>query len=264
VAAQPPARRENQNMNSRQAKDILVLYRPGTSDREEPEIAAAMALAQSDPELGRWFQDHCVSQTALRANFKGIPVPEGLKEQILSERKAHAALPLPRRLALVAAAIICLLLVAGIALSLLSRREDRSFTNFQSRMVRTVARLYPKMDLETSDLGKIRQYLAAHQAPGDYQLPAQLEKTSGTGCAVLQWRGKSVSMICFNSGATGNPTQPDLFLFVINRSNVPNPPPAGSPQFGQSSRLATATWSSGDKTYLLAGMGDEAFLRRYF
>jgi len=251
-------------MNSRQAKEILVLYRPGTADREEPEVAAALALAERDPELGRWLQDHCETQAALRARFKQIPVPEGLKEQILSERKAHTTLPLPRRLALVAAGVMCLLLAAGIALFLLGRREDQSFANFQSRMVRTVARQYPRMDLETSDLGKIRQYLVEHQAHGDYQLPRQLEKTAGTGCAVFPWRGKTVSMICFNSGATGSPTQPDLFLFVVNRSDVPNAPPFGPPQFARSNRVVTASWSSGDKTYLLAGMGDEAFLRKYF
>ena len=251
-------------MNSRQAKEILVLYRPETADREEPEVAAALALAQSDPELSRWLEDQNVIQAALRARFKQIAVPEGLKEQILSERKAHTALPLPRKLAFVAAGIMSLLLVAGIALSLLVRREDKSFANFRSRMVGTVARQYPKMDLATSDLGKIRQYLVQHQAHGDYQLPPQLEKTSGTGCAVFPWRGKTVSMICFNSGATGSPTQPDLYLFVVNKSDVPNAPPDGPPQFAQSNRVVTASWSSGHKTYLLTGMGDEAFLRKYF
>ena len=92
-------------MNSRHAKEILVLYRPATADREEPEVAAALALAERDPELGRWLQDHCETQAALRARFKQIPVPEGLKEQILSERRAHTTLPLPRRLALVAAGV---------------------------------------------------------------------------------------------------------------------------------------------------------------
>ena len=251
-------------MNSRQAKEILVLYRPGTADREEPEVAAALALAQSDPELSRWLEDQNVTQAALRAKFKQIPVPEGLKEQILSERKAHTNLPLPRKLAFVAAGIMSLLLVAGIALSLVVRREDKSFANFRSRMVQTFARLYPKMDLVTSDLGKIRQYLAQHQAPGEDALPAPLEKTATTGCAVLQWQGKTVSMICFTSGAAGSPTQPDLFLFVINRSDVPNAPTASPPQFTQTNRVVTASWSSGEKTYLLGAISDEAFLRKFF
>jgi len=251
-------------MNSLQAKEILALYRPGTADREEPEVAAALALAQSDPELSRWLEDHCATQTLLRARFKQIPVPEGLKEQILSEKKAHTTLPLPRKLALVAAGVMALLLVAGIALSLLGPREDQTFANFQSRMVRTIARAYPKMDLATSDLGKIRQYLVQHQAHGDYQLPPQLEKTAGTGCAVFPWQGKTVSMICFNSGTTPSPTQPDLYLFVVNQSDVPNAPPVGPPQFARTNRVVTASWSSGGKTYLLAGIGDEAFLRKYF
>ena len=251
-------------MDSHQAKQILLLYRPGTNDREEPELAAALALAEQDPALGRWLQDHCETQKALRAKLRRIPVPDGLREQILSERKAHTTLPLRRRLALAALALVFMILMAGVAFSLLGRHEDKGFANFRSRMVRTVARQYPRMDLETTDLGRIRQYLAQHQAHGDYALPARLEKTAGTGCALLQWQGKTVSMICFNSGTTASPNQPDLFLFVANRADVPNAPDTGPPQFAQSNRLATASWSDKGKTYVLAGIGDEAFLRKYF
>jgi len=251
-------------VNSREAKQILFLYRPGLAEQDEPGLDAALALAEQDPELGRWFHQHRATQETLRASFRQLPVPEGLKEQILSERKAHTALPMPRKLVLIALSVVIMFLLAGVSFSLLHRPEDRTFANFQSRMVRTVARQYPKMDLETSDLGKIRRYLAQHQAPGDYVLPPRLENTTSTGCALLQWRGKQVSMICFNSGLTPTPNVPDLFLFVINRADVPNAPSSPSPLFTQGDAISTATWSAGDKTYLLTAQGGEPFLRRYF
>src|SRR5580765_8582945 len=149
-------------MNSTEAKEILMLYRPGRADAQDPEFAEALALAGSDPELGRWLEEHCAIQNAFQTKFRQIPVPEGLKEQILSERKAHTAFNGKQKLALAAVCGICLLLLAGIATIVLRSSEDATFANFQIRMIGTVARAfnYPQMDLETNDSGQILRYLA--------------------------------------------------------------------------------------------------------
>src|SRR5262249_32695874 len=42
---------QRSTMNSEQAKEILIIYRPGTADREDPDIAAALELAKADTEL---------------------------------------------------------------------------------------------------------------------------------------------------------------------------------------------------------------------
>ena len=253
-------------MNRQEAQEILLLYRAGTADAQEPEFAAALALAKSDPELGKWLQHQSAVQDALRAKFRQIPIPEGLKEQILSERKVHTSLPLTRKLVLGAVCAACIVVLAAILLPLLRSRDDKSFANFESRMVKTVARqgLYPKMDLETNNLEEIRKFLAQHQAHGDYVLPNGLQKTTTTGCAILPWQGKVVSMVCFNSGKSPGTTGSDLFLFVINRADVPKAPPPGARSFTQTNSLATASWTYGEKTYILATLGDEAALREYF
>ncbi|HTR42231.1 MAG TPA: hypothetical protein VMH87_11505, partial [Pseudomonadales bacterium] len=77
-------------MNNDEAKQVLLLYRPGTSDAEDPETAAALALAKTDPELSRWLEEHCARQTALRDKFRQLPVLAGLREQIISEEAAKA------------------------------------------------------------------------------------------------------------------------------------------------------------------------------
>src|SRR5439155_22418099 len=136
------------------------LYRPATTDRNDPEIAEALALAQRDPELARWLEDRCALHAAIRAKFKQIPVPEGLKEQILSERKARFMPVLRRKAVLVAAAAALACLMIGVWSINWRPREDNSFSNFRDWMARKVLRIYPHMDLETNDLVQIRQHLA--------------------------------------------------------------------------------------------------------
>jgi hypothetical protein len=38
-----------------QAKHILLLYRPGTADWQDPDVAAAIDLARRDLDLAAWF-----------------------------------------------------------------------------------------------------------------------------------------------------------------------------------------------------------------
>jgi hypothetical protein len=91
-------------VNVNEAKNILLLYRPGTADAEDPQIAAALALAKRDPELARWLEEHCARQEALRAKFRQITVPAGLKEQIISEQAAQEGNNPPRKIVAVALA----------------------------------------------------------------------------------------------------------------------------------------------------------------
>jgi len=120
------------------------------------------------------------------------------------------------------------------------------------------------MDLTTDNPASVRAYLAQNHAPADYALPAPLEKAAMAGCAIEEWRGTKVSMVCFRTGKPLPPgEQSDLWLFVIDRSRVKDAPPAGSRQFVQVSRLQLVTWTEGDKLYMLGTTGDEQALRRY-
>ena len=76
-------------VNHDEAKNILLLYRHGTADADDPQIAEALALAKRDPELTRWLVEHCARQFVLREKFRQIAVPAGLKEQIISEQAAQ-------------------------------------------------------------------------------------------------------------------------------------------------------------------------------
>jgi hypothetical protein len=246
-----------------EAKEVLLLYRPGVADEGGSEIDQALEVAKNDAVLGSWFKEHCAFQEALAAKFQEISVPEGLREQILSERKVHVASGFQRRAAvLVAAAAVCCVCI-GFVIYSLQPHEDYSWSNFRNRMVSMVLREYPKMDLETSDLAQVREFLSQKRAPGNYVLPKKLEKASATGCAVVSWKGSAVSMVCFNSGTKAGSKDPDLYLFVIDPSAVKHAPAAKTTDISQVSLLSTASWTSHGVTYLLAGEGNSEFIGQY-
>jgi len=244
-------------MDKEQAKAVLALYRPGRDGDDDPEMAEALAVAERDPELARWLSERGAVYRAIKAKFKSIEVPDGLKEQILAECVTRTKISWARRPAFLAAAA---LLVVSLALAVfwLRPRTENKFAVYRNRMAGTALRDY-RMDLVTNDLNAIRQFLQKNKGYGDYVLPQPLAALAGVGCALLSWHAHPVSMVCLEADK-----QNPLYLFVIDRSALADPPPVSAPQFARVGKLATASWSQGDKAYLLAGLGDEAFLRKYF
>lgn len=255
-------------MNAQQAKEILSAYRPWAADASDPEFTEALALARQDAELGRWFEEHCAVQRAIRERFKQIAVPSGFKEQIISEHQARSkVIWWQRPVSPLMAAAAVIVVAIGIAVFWLrppSAPADKVNTaTFRGRMEGQVLRNYT-MTLETNDLNQIRADLAQKQAPADFVLPEKLAQTPLAGCGVLKWQDKQVSMICF---LTGKPlprgSKSDLFLFVVDRGSLPDAPATSRPEINPGLKLITATWTVGDKTYVLAAEGDAEFIRQY-
>ena len=250
-------------MNRDEAKTVLLLYRPGPADAGDPQIAEALTLAKQDPELTRWLEAHCARQEMLRAKFRQITPPAGLKEQIISEQAARARISSWRRNGLFAVAVAVAALIALAWLWLPRQPNDDTFAIYRSRMAGIALRGY-NMDTNTDNPAAIRAFLAAQRAPADYALPAPLAKTATTGCAIETWQGTKVSMICFRTGKPLPPDQSsDLWLFVIDRDAVKDAPGTGTPRFARVNNLMTATWTAGGKLYVLGMKGDEAALRQY-
>ena len=256
-------------MNVNEAKTILLLYRPGTADAEDPQIAGALALAKREPELARWLEGHCARQEALRAKFQQIIVPAGLKEQIISESAARAVTVARQRrntvfaAAAAMAAVVVLLIVLSSFRLPHRQKEDDTLAVYRNQMAGIALRGYG-MDFTTNDPEQIRAYLAQNKSPSDYVLPAGLQHATTTGCAVEGWQNAKVSMICFRTGKPLPPNQSsDLWLFVVDRASLKDAPTIGQPRFIAVNRLITAVWAQGDKVYLLGTEGDESTIRKY-
>src|SRR5204863_9381953 len=78
-------------MTTRDAKEILLLYR-GTTDDSDPQFCPALDYAKSDPELGQWLRVQTKCYDTIRTKLRGIEPPLGLSEKIVRSRP----IPFPR------------------------------------------------------------------------------------------------------------------------------------------------------------------------
>lgn len=248
-------------MNLNEAKELLLLYRPATADAADPQMTEALALAKTNPELARWLEAQQAQQGALRAKFSQITVPAGLKEQIISEFAASRRAPATWRNAWFALAALMLLLGILAIVWLPRSLPENSLTYYQSEMARIALGDYG-MDIMTNDATPIHAYLAQQHAP-DFALPAPLQHATLTGCAVREWQGTKVSLICFRTGKPLPPGKSDLWLFVVDWTTVQNATQTTAPTLMKVNQLMTATWTEGDKLYFLGVEGQEQDIRQY-
>ena len=249
-------------MNIEQAKEILLLYRPGMTDAGNPDFTAALELAKRDDALRRWLDSLMASHEKIRGEFKRIPTPEGLREQILSERPVAEAVwhrNLSWRQAATVAALI-LVVVGGVNLASRLRASfvARRFSAYSAQMVQSAQGLYG-MNLETNDLKQIRMFLATRQVPADFALPFGLEKKTILGCVAQSWREHPVAMICFRSNTARQDS--DLWLFVTDSGSFPDAPDTAKPRFASANHLPSAAWTAKGLTYLVALQGDVEHLK---
>ena len=244
-------------MNPQQAKEILLLYRPGTADGEDPQVREAIETANRDPELGRWFQNHCRFQEAIRAKFRQIETPQYLKAAVLAQRKIVRMEPWWRSPIWLTAAAAVFLLVLWLPFRPRSTVPDH-FANYREMMVSFALRATYGMDWETNNQASLRQLLASKGAPANYDVPSGLEKLKLTGGGALTWRNHPVSMVCFDKG-----NKQMLFLFVMPRAGLKDAPASTQPELNKISSYVTASWTQGEYTYLLAGAQEQGFPKKY-
>ena len=230
-------------MNTAEAKKILIACRPGTDDLRLAEAEGALEFVMRDPELRQWWHDHQQFQRDAKRAFGEIPVPGHLRAQILSRSKI-VKLPVWRRPVALSAAAAIAVILAIVAVWRWPSSEG-SFQTFRSRMVSTVLRQY-RMDIETTNMAEIRQFLATNGAPADYVLPQNLNQLPATGAGMLSWQDRRVSMVCLDSRVSGV-----AFLFVVDKSSTRSAPEQR--EFAPVNELNTVSWTQGGKTYVLAG-----------
>ncbi len=239
-------------MTKQQAREILLRHRPGSVDVRDPEVREALKLAVGDPELTAWLEDHRQFQEKLRNEHRQRPIPEGLREQILSEIPGrHKALQRSRRRLVMAAIAGVLILFSLVVFTSNKGHEEDRFATFRLRMIKASLRGYA-MDVETTNSSELRRYLKTRNAQSNWESPDGLGRWPLLGGAVLTWQGRSATMICY-----GRKQQPERWLFVVNSSALPDPPPEPSRVFEKVNRLNTVSWSKSGLTYILAGEAND-------
>lgn len=237
-------------MNNQEARLILQAYRPGGEDASDPLFAEALEQARRDPELQKWFAEQNALDARLRTQLEtAIPVPRGLKSDLLALRKI-SRVPWwfqPMKLA-VAAAVVLLL---GLGIFFLLPRQQAQLASFRQVMARYSAQEQGHVVFESHDLAKIQLWLHDRGIETNFDLPATLPGGSTHGCRVVDWNGHKATMLCFVLNGE------HMDLFVMDRTSLQNLPDNGTPQYAQAGSLMTATWSKDDKIYLLTGKNKE-------
>jgi hypothetical protein len=120
-------------MNTREARDILLLYR-GPMDDADPQFREALAHAQRDPELAEWLQEQTRCYDAIRAKLREVEPPVDLPRKIIRAR------PIPFRrnwneILKIAAAIIVSASITALGFKL-SERKSHSIAQGQDVIVK--------------------------------------------------------------------------------------------------------------------------------
>lgn len=244
-------------MTRQEAAEILLRYRPGTPDAERPEVEAALAVARRDPEWNSSLQEQLAFNDTFRRSLRVIQPPAALRQQILSERAVAPGLGwMPRRLVL-GGCIAAIAVMLGAMFWWPRPAAEGTFASFRSRMVRTALRGYA-MDLESRSAVEVRRFLGTNGGMTNWVAPSGLSDRRLLGCAVFKWQDQPASMVCYGQG-----DKPDLWLFIVADTVLPDPPPASRPWPALANRMNTLGWTEDGLTYLLVGKASPELLRRY-
>lgn len=248
-------------MDSREAREILRLFRPGSTDAADPRVAEALDQARSDPGLTAWLEQQASVNVAVRAKLKAIPVPPGLKREIIINRAEHSrVVPLPATVKLLAVAAAVGLLVAIGWFSFRKEPSPYEFENYRDRVTHKIQRNVNSADLVTANLTEILDYCQKRGSPTDFTLPAKLQSLAVVGGSAFTWSSRPVTMLCLDAGTAAAPA--NVWVFVIEKSAVVDAPPA-KPEFLEVGNLMTASWTAGGKVFVLAGVGNQSELQKF-
>ena len=214
------------------------------------------------PSWPRGSSRHCAVCVAIRGKLRQIPVPADLKRRIIVERTKRGriiALPAPVKLLLAAAAVLALTAVGWF---LFAPASETPFAHFRLHMASMAQRGY-NMDFLASDQNQIRAQFVARNAPVDYDFAKTLQALPAEGGAITKFEEHPVEMFCLYDGVDATGRKNDLWVFVTSKSSIPGAPPPGKTEFAASAGLMTASWTAGDKLYLLVASGDEKALQKY-
>lgn len=242
-------------MTNDEAKFILQAYRPNGSDAADPQMAAALAQAKTDPALGAWFAREQAHAAAVAAKLGAIVPPAGLREAILAGARASQPAT-PRRanwrrpVWLAVAAAIAVL--AGLGLWW---RAPAGGATLEEFALNTVAHGF-RLQKHSADVGELKTWLAAQHGPLPEALPAEFAQLRALGCRTLRYRERDVSLVCFERDGR------EFHVFVARRADLPGEAAPLAPRFREDGKLVAAAWSDAERHYVVVTDADLPALRR--
>ena len=161
-------------MNTRDAKEILLLYR-GMIDDSDPQFRAALDYAKTDPELGQWLREQTECYDTIRAKLRAIEPPPGLAEKTVRRRP----IPFPRDWSRIGQLAAAILISVSVTALLMKWSEGRN---------RTV--LSPQEILVTGEVLDMTCYIASNLSGPDHAECAKVCIRNGEPAGIKTQDGK--------------------------------------------------------------------------
>ncbi|MEW6159252.1 MAG: hypothetical protein AB1813_17640 [Verrucomicrobiota bacterium] len=244
-------------MDNHEAKFILQSFRPQGQDANDPAFAEALKRTWEDPELARWFAEERSLDAAIAGKLKQVKAPDDLRTAILAGGKVGArqrGWTLRWPVLAWAASIVLLLALSAFWFRGAAPRELAAYQRAMLQVLETHAGL----EFYSPDPQKLAEWLKENNVPVSFTLPEKMKSLSGLGCQCATWNGKPVGLLCMK--ADGGQL---IHLFVIRSDDLPSAPRSQEPILTRRGEWTVASWTRGETTYLLAGLGGRELIRKY-
>lgn len=246
-------------MSNHESQFLLSAYRPNGSDAEDPEIAAALREARSDPERGAAFDRQVAFDAMVAEALATVPPPADLRDRIIAgarvSRPSESGARAITRLWLPLAAAVVIL---GTVLALVRPQDrGRSATSGDPawkaealHLVDMVTGGQTGFDLPSPDRETVRSWLAREIGGGrEVPLPAGLAALSPVGCKCIETEGRRIALVCLDAGGS------TLHLTVFSHpDNLPEGPARAA--FEDGGKWSIASWRSDGIGFVLAAAVD--------
>jgi len=243
-------------MNKQELILLLQACRPNGQDADDPRFAPALELVQRDPALERWFAEQQEFDRTISERLCRLPVPPTLKEELLATQVQvkPSAWNLASAWLMLAASLV---LVVFVALNWRNDSVPADFAEYRADIIPLAVELSKQLEFRDPDLAPLEKALAQAGAPVPKTLPPVLRHLPSTGCRVIPWKWRKVSLIYYL------PKGLELYLLVVRRDGFQGVPPAEIPALAQSGAWSIACWTDEQAIYLLAAQAPPQVLQRY-
>ena len=245
-------------MDEKDARSILGLHRPEENELEDARFADAQRQAEADPTLAKWWAEEKDLDQLIAVKLGCTPVPADLKERLRSPGEVPTVARVTWQRPLLLAAAACLVALAVLFSVWRSPFQPAvSLNDYRDEMVGFV-KVTPALELETSDLSRVKTFLQKRHAPFAFEIPQKLQDLQPVGCRTLRFRGHDVALICFRreNGKLAH-------LFVTDPAALPSLPKRDKPTYAADGEWMTAAWAQGEQAYLVMVQGDQAQLKKF-
>lgn len=238
-------------MNAEEAKLILQCRRPRGQDDHSPAISEALALISGDAAGMELLRREEILDALIGERFRSVEPPADLRRKILVGARVSRPRPVWQRPAwLAAAAAFAVALPTAVKYWPVSAPVFASVTLSDFRTATTEKLNTGHTNFKPlASLDEVKDHLARNtKSKSSVPVPGNLCHCPGgtVGCEIFEWKGREVTLICFNAGKTGT-----VHLFTVDASALKDGP--GGPIYKPENGWQTRAWIEDGHLMVLAG-----------